>query len=501
MSQRETWGSRTGFILAAVGSAIGLGNIWRFPYMAYENGGGAFLIPYIFAMLTAGIPFMIMEFGLGHRYRGAAPKIFASLNRRWEWLGWTQVLVAFAIATYYVTVVGWSISYFVMSFTQAWGPDTKSFFFGEYLQLGGSPIKLGSIVWPIFFANTAAWAVVALAIFRGVRKGIEKLNKIFMPVLFLLVLVFIARIAFLPGATDGFNWLYKPDFSALTNYKVWADAYGQIFYTLSIGFAIMLSYSSYLPKKSDINNNACMTVFINCGFSMLAGLMIFGVLGYMAAQQGVAIDQVVSSGVGLAFITLPAAINLLPMPYVLGPLFFLCLVLAGLSSMISIVEAVVSAIIGKFGWSRTAAAALVCGLGFLASVMYTMNGGLFLLDIVDHFVNNFGIIGCCLIEIILVGWFCNLEVLRKHINATSEFNVGDIWKVALRIVTPIVLGYITLSNLIGDLSNNYGDYSTLALGVCGWLVLFGMVILGVGLQFEKGVHTYALVNDEFTKRK
>ena len=130
--KREQWGSRAGFILAAVGSAIGLGNIWRFPYMAYENGGGAFFIPYLFAMLTAGIPFMIMEFGMGHKYRGAAPRVFARLNSKFEWLGWFQVMLAAVIAVYYVAIIGWAISYFSMSFTQSWGADTNAYFFGTF---------------------------------------------------------------------------------------------------------------------------------------------------------------------------------------------------------------------------------------------------------------------------------------------------------------------------------------------------------------------------------
>ena len=285
MAQREQWGSRAGFVLAAVGSAIGLGNIWRFPYMAYENGGGAFLIPYIFALLTAGIPFMILEFGLGHKFRGSAPKVFRALGAKWEWLGWMQVLVALIISIYYVAVIGWTINYTGFALDQSWGADPKAFFFGDYLGLTSSPLELGGIRWPILAACTLAWAITWLAITSGVRKGIERACKILIPLLFLLVLVLIVRVVNLPGALDGLNYLFNPDFSKLADFSVWADAYGQIFFSLSIGFSIMLAYSSYLPKDSDINNNAAITVFINCGFSMLAGVMIFSVLGNMAPRN------------------------------------------------------------------------------------------------------------------------------------------------------------------------------------------------------------------------
>lgn len=280
---REQWGSRAGFILAAVGSAIGLGNIWRFPYMAYENGGGAFFIPYLFAMLTAGIPFMIMEFTLGHKLRSAAPRAFAKLGGKYEWLGWFQVFIAAVIAVYYVAVIGWAISYLGFSFQQSWGSDTNAFFFSEYLKLGEhSPSQLGGFQLHIAIPMMIAWAITFAAIYSGVKGGIERASKIMMPLLFIMVLGLITRVIFLPGALDGLNYLFQPDFSKILDAKVWSAAYGQIFFTLSVGFAIMIAYSSYLPSKSDINNNAFMTVLINCGFSITAGVLIFAVLGYMA---------------------------------------------------------------------------------------------------------------------------------------------------------------------------------------------------------------------------
>lgn len=176
--KREQWGSRAGFILAAVGSAIGLGNIWRFPYMAYENGGGAFFIPYIFAMLTAGIPFMILEFSMGQRYRGSAPKTLSRIHSKFEWLGWFQVGVAAVIGVYYVAVIGWAISYFGLSFTQGWGSDPNSYFFSEYLGLGdNSPTNLGGIRWGIALTVTIAWLITYVAIVSGVKSGIERASK------------------------------------------------------------------------------------------------------------------------------------------------------------------------------------------------------------------------------------------------------------------------------------------------------------------------------------
>lgn len=480
--KREQWGSRAGFILAAVGSAIGLGNIWRFPYMAYENGGGAFFIPYLFAMITAGIPFMILEFSMGQKYKGSAPKTLAKIHERFEWLGWFQVGVAFCIAVYYVAVVGWAISYFVLSFNQGWGQDTNAFFFSEYLGLGdNSPTNLGSIQWQIALVMTVAWAITYAAIVGGVKAGIERMSKIMMPILFILVLALIARMIFLPGALDGVNYMFKPDFSKIWDVKVWAAAYGQIFFTLSIGFSIMLAYSSYLPEKSDITNNAFMTVLINCGFSILAGIMIFSVLGYMAQVQGKALTDVVSAGVGLAFVTLPQAINLLPAPYILGPVLFFALVVAGLSSLISILEAVVSSVMDKFHWSRKKSANIVLGAGFIISMAFATNGGLLLLDLIDHFTNNIGIMAGCFIEILLMTWLVKIADVRQYVNEISDFTIGTWFDVCLRFITPVILAVILVTKVHTLLTEGYGGYD-LSLG---WVVIFALwVIAGFGEAYK-----------------
>lgn len=495
-TQREQWGSRIGFILAAVGSAIGLGNIWRFPYMAYENGGGAFLVPYIFALLTAGIPFMILEFGLGHRLRGSAPKVFASINPKWEWIGWLQVMVAAIITVYYVAVIGWTISYTGLAFTQGWGANPKDYFFGEFLGLTGGPLEIGSLQTHIFIAMVIAWGITWATTATGVKAGIERAGKILIPILFILVLVLTFRVITLEGANNGLNWLFSPDFSRLTDYKIWVAAYGQIFFSLSIGFAIMLAYSSYLPAKSDVNNNAFMTVFINCGFSMLAGVLIFSVLGYMAHEQGVAIKDVAGGGVGLAFITIPKAINLMPMPAFFGTLFFLSLTMAGVSSHISIMEAIISAFMDKFGWKRAKASSILCGTGFLVSLVFCMGGGLYVLDIADHFVNNFGILGGALIEIVLLSWFCRLETIREHVNAISDFVVGNWWVVCLKIVTAGMLCVLFFQNLYTDIAEPYSGYGIDALIYYGWAVIALALVLGFVFQAKQGRTGFAIKIDQ-----
>lgn len=320
-----------------------------------------------------------------------------------------------------------------------------------------------------------AWGITYAAIVGGVKSGIERASKIMMPILFIMVLLLIGRMIFLPGALDGVNYMFEPDFSKIWDVKVWAAAYGQIFFTLSIGFAIMLAYSSYLPEKSDITNNAFMTVLINCGFSILAGIMIFSVLGYMAQEQGKPITEVVSAGVGLAFVTIPAAINLLPAPYILGPLFFLALVVAGLSSHISIMEAVTSALIDKLNWSRKKAATIVIGSGLVVSMAFATNGGLLLLDLVDHFANNVGIMAGGLVEIILMAWLLNkVADVREYVNKISDFTIGTWFDVCLKFITPAVLAVILATKLMTLFTEGYGGYDL----TLGWAIIAALFVMG-----------------------
>jgi NSS family neurotransmitter:Na+ symporter len=485
MVKREQWGTRSGFVLAAVGSAIGLGNIWRFPYMAYDNGGGAFLIPYFFALLTAGIPIIILEFGVGHKYRGSSPLTFFNIFKKWEWLGWWQALIAFVINIYYVVIIAWAFNYALLAFNLGWGQGPEKFFFQDFLALSSGPMEPGTIVRPVFFAGVAMWLITWIVLFSGVKRGIELANKIFMPLLFILVLIMLVRAVTLEGAAEGINWLFKPDFGAVLDYKVWTAAYGQIFFTLSVCFAIMIAYSSYLPEKSDIANNGMITAFINCGFSLLAGIMVFGVLGYMAEKQGVGLQEVVSQGVGMAFVTIPEAINLLPAAKFFGFLFFMSLVFAGLSSLISISEACCSSLIDKFGWGRKPTASIFCLVSFLFSLIFMTQGGLFALDITDHFINNFGIVFAGLVEVIFLSWFFKLDTIREHINFLSDFAIGSWWNFCIRFITPVVLGYMAVANLVGDLRHNYGDYPGDALIIFGWSAAAAVLVLSFLFQSMK----------------
>lgn len=485
MEKREQWGSRAGFILAAIGSAVGLGNIWRYPYIAYENGGGAFLIPYIFALLTAGIAILVLEFTIGHKMQGSAPLSFRKLSQKWEWLGWWQTAIAFFILTYYIVIVGWAISFTYYAIGSQWGSDTKEFMLGQYLQyadVSENIWQIGGLNWTVLGVVLFAWIFTFIILSFGIKKGIEKANKILLPLLAVLLVIITVRAVTLPGAEVGLNSLLQPNWSAMKDPQVWINAYGQIFFSLSIAFGIMITYSSYLPRRSDLTNNAFIAAFANSSVEFIAALAVFGALGFLATSQGVPVDGVVESGIVLAFVVFPQIINELPaLNDLFGISFFGTLAIAGITSVISIAEVCIAAVREKFNLTRQTAVNYVCGIGFLVSLIYTTRAGLGYLDIVDRFINTYSIVLAGLVEIILLGWFFKLSTQREYANRLSDIQLGSWWEICLKWITPIVLGAMSLYNFYQELfvsPYGGGDYTTGQLIAFGWSVSLAALVLG-----------------------
>ncbi|MBI2975142.1 MAG: sodium-dependent transporter [Deltaproteobacteria bacterium] len=462
--QRSQWKSRIGFLMAVIGSAIGLGNIWRFPYLAYRNGGGAFLIPYFIALFSVGIPLMMLEQGIGHALRGSAPLAFARVRRRFEFGGWWMVsFVTFGILLYYCVVLGWCTNYFVYSFGLDWGADTQAFFEKSFLAVSSGPFDIGGIRPTVLFGVAAIWFINWFIIYRGVSKGIELANLIMMPLLVIIMIALVVWGAMLPGAVEGIKAYLTPNLEVLKNPSVWADAFAQIFFTLSLGFGIMIAYSSYLPSTSPIKKNAFISCLANCGFEIFAGFAVFSALGFMAVKSGVPVTEVAKGGPGLAFVMYPQIINQLPYgKNLFGILFFMALIFAGITSSISILEAFISGIIDKFGWSRKAVASVVCLLGFSASLIFATRAGLYWVDIVDYFLNHYGLLVAGLLETILIAWIFKAERLRTHINSVGS-SLGRWWVYVVSIWIPLILGVLLAADIYKNVREPYSGYSWNAL--------------------------------------
>ena len=504
--ERSTWGTRAGFIMAAVGSAVGLGNIWRFPYVAYDNGGGAFFIPYLFALLTAGIPILILEFTIGHKYRGSAPlSFFRMAGKKAEWLGWWAVFVSFVISVYYAVIIAWAMRYTIFAINQAWGTDTEAFLFSDFLQLTVEPGQTGSIVWGVFIPLALVWIITLGILAAGVKKGIEAANRIFIPTLIVIFLIIVIRAVTLEGAGLGLTAFFEPNFDAIMDPSVWVAAYGHIFFSLSVAFAIMITYSSYLPKKSDITNNAFITGFANSSFELLAGIGVFAILGFMATQSNVAVADVATAGVGLAFVVFPQIINEFPgFNGLFGVLFFLSLTIAGLTSLMSITETYVAGISEKIGISRTKAVLFGGGLAAIISILFATQGGLFFLDLADYYINQFGVAAIGLVEVVMVAWILRkMDTLKNHANPLSDIQLGGWWKVSLGVITPVVLGYMMFGlirlNVLQQFeteTGNYEGYSNMFTLLGGVAVAAGALIVGILFSIGKWHKDHATFDEE-----
>ncbi|PCN60002.1 MULTISPECIES: sodium-dependent transporter [unclassified Acinetobacter] len=479
---RESWSARSGFIIAAIGSAVGLGNIWRFPYVAYENGGGAFLIPYLIAIFAAGLPLLFLDYAVGHKYRKAPPTAYKKLMNS-EALGWWQVMVTLLIGIYYASVLSWAGSYMFYSIGQQWGTDTEKFFFTSYLQ-NGEGLALGFVP-TLFIGLVIVWAVVMFILYGGVKKGVELSNKIFIPLLLILFSILVVQALRLPGAVDGLNAFFTPNWEAMTNYKVWLAAFGHIFFSLSVGFGIMLTYSSYLKRKTNLTGSGLVVALANSSFEILAGIGIFAALGFMAYSAGSSVDEVVSGGIGLAFIAFPKIISSLGAGGDLfGFLFFASLTVAGVTSMVSILQVPIAAFQDKLGWSRKRAVTIIAGgSAIVSTILFSTHSAITFVDIIDYFANNIGIVGGGLLSIILVTWFRRplLKELQQHVNQYSSIKLGWGWNFLLTIVTPLSLLVALGLTLKSIFAEGYGGYPLHILLTVGGgtvaLFIIGAVLL------------------------
>lgn len=480
VQEREQWGTRAGFLLAAVGSAVGLGNIWRFPYVAYEGGGGAFLVPYLIALLTAGIPILILAYTLGHKYRGSPPTTFLRFSRPTQAIGWWQVLISFCVAVYYSVIIAWAIRYIGFSVGRSWGDDPGSFLQQEFLQAdepGEGLSYVPGVLWPLI----AVWVVTLIILALGVRRGIERANKVFIPLLVILFVILAIRALTLPGAADGLDAFFSPDWSAILDGEVWLLAYGQIFFSLSVGFGIMITYASYLRRRSDLTGSALVAGFANSSFEILAGIGVFATIGFMASTAGVPVNEFAEDGLTLAFQAFPEIISNMPAGDLFGVLFFASLVLAGLTSLISIVQVVISSFAERTGMSRVPAVLIFGGFtAVVSTTLFSTTQGVNILDAVDHFINQYGIALAALVLVIIVAWVLRrMKPLQQHADKVSAVRLGVWWRIALGVITPVVLGFMMWDSLSEELAENYEGYPTWFLLSAGWGVAIGAIVLGI----------------------
>ena len=482
---RERWSSRSAFIMAAIGSAVGLGNLWRFPYIAYKNGGGAFLIPYFIALLTAGIPLMILEYGIGQMFQGAAPKAMGKANKKWGWLGWWALGIGTMISIYYTVIMAYCWNYLYNSIKMPWAGNEQGFFFKTFLERSDSISSIGGLVLPIVLGLAATWVCVYFIICKGVLR-VGKVVMITVPLPILLLVLIAVKSFTLPGAWEGIKYYITPNFAALANPQVWLAAYGQVFFSLSIGFGVLIAYASYRAKKEEVNNSAFITSLANCGYSFFAGFAVFSIVGYIAGIQGVSVPEAVDSGFGLAFIVYPTAIAAMGSVWgpIIGVMFFVTLLSLGIDSAFSLVEGVLTGIYDKVRINRRLLVFLFCLFGFLLGLFFCTNGGFWWVDVVDNWMSSYGLPVVGLLQCIVVGWLYKTRELKNFTNEVSEIKVRGWWTFCIRVVTPLILMITIGLSLINEINKVYSGFPRWTTMIGGWC-LVGLISTMAALLSRK----------------
>jgi NSS family neurotransmitter:Na+ symporter len=446
---RGTWGSRVGFILAAAGSAVGLGNVWRFPIQVGQGGGAAFVLIYLACVFLICVPILIAELTIGRRAQQSPVGAFENIKPGTPWwmVGALGVITGIGILSFYAVVAGWTLAYIWFAATGAAGksPEAIGGFFGAFVANG--PLNV--------FLTFLILVMTAGIILGGVRSGIERATKLMMPLLVLLLIGLAIRAATLPGAADGLAYYLRPDFSAVT-FAVFGSALGQAFFSLSLGMGTMVTYGSYLARRESIGNCALWVGGMDTSIALLAGFIIF------PAGFSIAGFDPATSGPGLIFTVLPRLFETLPGGQVFGAAFFLLLFMAALTSAISLLEVPVAHFIDRRGWSRkksvlivtaiTAALAVPSALANGASGFFSRlpGVGMDFLSLMDTVWNNFSLPIGGLLTAIFVGYVWRIEgALQELLAEKAWFPYPRLWGALIRYVCPLAILLIIVFTIQG----------------------------------------------------
>lgn len=443
-NERSSFTGKIGFVLAAAGSAVGLGNIWRFPYLAAKYGGGIFLLTYLLLSVTFGFTLMVTEIAIGRKTGLSAITAFKKLNQKFSFIGWLGALVPMIILPYYSVIGGWVSKYLYTFIT---GPgramEEGMGFFGQFVS---QPIE--PLVWFLIFLG-----ITALVVFLGVEKGVEKVSKFMMPILLILSIVIAVYTLFLPGAMEGLRYYLMPHFSKFSVELV-LGAMGQLFYSMSLAMGIMITYGSYMKKDVGIENAVHQIEFFDTGIAFLAGLMI--VPATYALSGGGQLDQ----GPGLMFGTLPQVFSGMFGGRFIGSLFFLLVLFAALTSSISLMETVVSIIQDKLRTSRPVSCAIVFFGSLLLGVPSSLGNGLWsnvllfgkdILSFFDFVSNSIMMPVVAFLTCVFAGYALKPKAIIEEVELSARFHSKKLYTVVLKYVAPVCILLILLTSILETL--------------------------------------------------
>lgn len=443
--KRSSFTGKIGFVLAAAGSAVGLGNIWRFPYLAAKYGGGIFLLVYLVLAVTFGFALMCAEIAIGRKTGQSAINAFRTLNKKYSFIGIIASVIPAIILPYYSVIGGWVTKYLAVFISGGAHEAAADGYFESFI---AKPIE--PIGWFLLFIG-----LTALIVLLGVEKGVEKVSKFMMPVLVVLTIVIAVYSMFMPGAMEGVKYYLTPDFSRFSATTV-LSAMGQLFYSMSLAMGIMITYGSYMKKDVNLESSVRQIEIFDTGVAFLAGLMIIPAVFAFSGGDETALGK----GPGLMFITLPKVFDSMTGGTVIGAIFFLLVLFAALTSSISLMETVVSIVIDKFGWSRKATwlavfvfsvvLGLPSSLGFGVLSDISVNG-MTILDMFDFVSNSILMPIVALLTCIFVGYVIKPKCLIEEIELTGKFKSKTLFTIVIKYIAPVCIILILISSILDTL--------------------------------------------------
>ncbi|KAK7867663.1 hypothetical protein R5R35_011546 [Gryllus longicercus] len=501
--ERGNWSGKAEFILSCLGYAIGIGNVWRFPYLCYRNGGGAFLVPYLLMLFLCGIPLFFMETALGQFASTGCITIFR-ICPLFKGAGFAILVVNFLCTMYYNVIISYPLYFLAMTFrstlpwvecdnpwntaacmklgekedgiemnlTRRTKTPADEFFHNGILEISGSIGEPGGLVWPLVLCDALSWIALFLCIMNGV-KSVGKVVYFTATFPFVILFVLLVRGVTLPGAVDGILFYISPQWEQLTNLKVWADAAIQIFFSLGPGWGGIVNMASYNEFKNDNKWDSVLVPVMNCGTSIFAGFVVFSVLGFMSHQTGVPVSTVATGGPGLAFVTYPEAITMLPWPHLWAFLFFVMLYLLGMDSCFVQIEAIISSVTDEFiilrKHKRLVTFCSCCAM-FLGSLSCVTNGGMYMLQLLDWYSASISVILICIVEVVIVGWIYGCENFVRDVEFMIGKKVSLWWKLCWKYITPIILTFIFITTIAFNTPVSYNNiqYPKWAISL-GWM--------------------------------
>jgi NSS family neurotransmitter:Na+ symporter len=477
LPERPQWQNNLTYMLVAIGCAAGLGNFWRFPMLAYEYGGAAFILALLISNLIIVLPLLMAETAIGQKYSLSAPQSSECLKPKTSWIQWIAVFSAIVILMYYVPVMAWAMKYLLSVFPGDFLENPSTYFITDILHLSSDISVLGGFQIELLFALILCYILILLSLHKQI-KSVSRVVKITVSLPIILISFLIIRSITLPGAFEGLSVLFIPEWSKLTDITLWKAAIAQSFFSASLALGYFMTAASYRPKNAEIPRTSLLILGGNFIVSLLSGIAVFSTLGFMSLEQGAPVSEVAHGGPMLVFTTLPTAISMMPIaPILFATLLFIVIITLAIDSIFGLLEVITSAFYDflkpLLNIPYTSILFGTVSLTFLGSFPFLFGAGLYYLDIVDHFVTDYLILLVGLLESIMIVFFVGPEKIRKSINEYSKnWKIGKWFNIFFYCI-PLILGILWTLNIYREIGTPYEGYPSQCI------ILLGILPVGI----------------------